>query len=199
MFTGIVELATVRAVRKDVRGHRLTLRLPSGVGRLKVGESLAVNGACLTVAQRNGSTVACDAVPETWRRTNFARLRAGARVNVERPMRSADRVHGHFVLGHVDGTGTVMARTRRRDDVAVTLRVPRGFRRWLVRKGSLTVDGVSLTIGAVRGGTVRVYLVPHTLRHSTLGALRPGDPVNLEADYLLKWASLWMLPHRRNL
>ncbi|MBI4355276.1 MAG: riboflavin synthase [Candidatus Omnitrophica bacterium] len=197
MFTGIVEPATVRSIRPTGQGHRLTLALPSARWRPTVGESLAVNGACLTVTGRRGPLVRCDVIPETWRRTNFARLRPGSRVHVERPMQFADRVHGHFVQGHVDGTGTVLGRGRRGEEVWLSIRVPAAMRRWLLPKGSLAVDGVSLTIVAVQGGTVRVDLIPHTLRHSTLGQRRPGELVNLEGDYLLKWASLWMLPHRK--
>ena len=199
MFTGIVELAAVRSVRKTGRGYRLILALPSKSWQPKAGQSLAVNGACLTVASRNGRAVACEVVPETWRRTNFRSLRGGARVNVEQPMQLKDRLHGHFVLGHVDGTGRVVARGNHGDEIWMDVRVPPTMRRWLLPKGSIAVDGVSLTIARVRGTTVRVYLVPHTLRHSTLGRCQRGASVNLEGDYLLKWAALWMLPHRRNL
>lgn len=154
---------------------------------LAVGESLAVNGVCLTVREMTGSIVVADVMPETARATTLADLRPGDEVNLERALRLGDRLGGHLVTGHVDGVGTV--RSRRREGNALLLEVgaPPAVARYLVPKGAVAVDGVSLTVASRRADGFTVSLIPHTLAVTTLSALRPGDRVNLEVDLVGKY------------
>ena len=189
MFTGVIEAqGTVSAVTAQRRGHRLAVTVPRFVSRARRGESLAVNGVCLSVVMRRDRALIFDVVPETLRRTTLGRLRAGDRVNLERPLRAGGRVHGHLVLGHVDGTARIAAIAPTGRERWIDLSVPRRLAGYCVPKGSLAVDGVSLTIGRVLKQRVRLYLIPTTLRRTTLGHVRVGDHVNLEADFLVKAA-----------
>lgn len=187
MFTGIIQ-STGRIERMTPRGGgvRLTLAPKKRFARLALGESIAVNGACLTVTSLLGARFTVDASPETLRRTTFGRLERGARVNLERSLRLGDRLGGHIVQGHVDGVGSVDAITPEGDWVLYRFKAPAALRPYLVEKGSIAVDGVSLTVFGLKGGTFTVALIPHTLKETTLGDRVPGDPVNLEADVLLK-------------
>ncbi len=145
-----------------------------------------MSGACLTVTARRGRRFTVDVSPETLRRTTLGALAPGARVNLERALRVGDRLGGHIVQGHVDGTGQLASVRRDGGWLLYTFSAPPAVRPYLVEKGSVAVDGVSLTVFACRGGTFTVALIPHTLAETTLGALRPGDRVNLEADVLMK-------------
>ena len=187
MFTGIVE-RTGRVARSVPRGAgvRLTIVTARPLARLRHGESVAVNGACLTVTARRERRFTVDVSPETLRRTTLAGLRPGARVNLERALRVGDRLGGHVVQGHVDGVGTLEAIRPDAGWVAYRFRAPAALAPYLVEKGSIAVDGVSLTVFACRGPRFTVALIPHTLARTTLGDHRPGARVNLEADVLLK-------------
>ena len=145
-----------------------------------------MNGACLTVVERRGLRFTVDVSPETLHRTTLGRLAPGSRVNLERALRVGDRLGGHVVLGHVDGMGRLESIRPTGDWLAYRFRTPRALEPYLVEKGSIAVDGVSLTVFACRNGSFTVALIPHTLAQTTLGELKPGDPVNLEADVLLK-------------
>jgi len=147
---------------------------------------MAVNGACLTVTAVRGRRFTLDLSPETLRRTTLARLVPGTRVNLERALRVGDRLGGHLVQGHVDGVGRLEAIRPNGDWLAYRFRAPHALAPYLVEKGSIAIDGVSLTLFSCRGGTFTVALIPHTLAETTLGQRRPGDAVNLEADVLLK-------------
>jgi len=194
MFTGIV---THRGRVEDVRAGgpdgivRLTLSCEPGLAELAVGDSVAVDGCCLTVTSLAGGRMAFDAIPETLRKTTLGGLRAGDRVNLEGALRTGDALGGHWVQGHVDGVGEVRAVERRDQDVRLVLAAPAGLRGDCLPKGSVTVDGVSLTVGEVwqEDGEERfsVYLIPHTLDVTGLGGKRAGDRVNLEADVLGRW------------
>ena len=175
MFTGIVE-RTGRVARPG-----RTLSIETGWNDLKPGESIAVSGTCLTVARIQEDRAGFDVVPETIRRTTLGRLRRGDRVNLERALRAGDRLGGHLVQGHVDGTGTV-ART------GGTLRIESPLAGQLVPKGSVAVDGVSLTVVEVEPGAFTIALIPTTRRLTTLGRLRRGQRVNIEVDVWLKKA-----------
>ena len=197
MFTGIVE-ATARVNRLEPKGGgtRVTLESPRLLPALAIGESIAVNGACLTVTTLRGRRFTVEVSPETLRRTTLGKLRPGERVNLERALRLGDRLGGHIVQGHVDGVGTLEAITPDRQWSLYRFQAPKVLAPYLVEKGSIAVDGVSLTVFACRGTRFTVALIPHTLAATTLGARRPGDRVNVEADVLLKQIAA-MLRSRR--
>lgn len=191
MFTGIVEeLGAVRAVVPRDGGARLEIAAQLVVGDAQVGASIAVNGCCLTVVELHDDWWAADAVTETLERTSLGSLQPGDPVNLERPVRLADRLGGHVVQGHVDGVGTLRARTRLADgSTRMTFDAPASVLRYVVEKGSITVDGVSLTVAGLDDDTdaFEIAVIPHTLAVTTLGVRRPGDPVNLEVDVLAKY------------
>lgn len=186
MFTGLVKsLGTISRAEDVAAGRRLTVRDPMGP-QLAVGESVAVNGACLTVVAVRGEEFDFEVGPETLLRTILGRLAAGDRVNLERSLRVGDRLGGHFVQAHVDAVGAIDARLRTGDWEDVWFRCPADLTRLMVPKGSIAVDGVSLTLVNVEAERFSVMLIPHTQAVTTLGFKRPGDPVNLEADMLAK-------------
>src|SRR4249920_2319101 len=180
MFTGIVE---ERGVVRDVGTTRLSIGCRTVTSDATEGASIAVNGACLTVVERSDEHLAFDVSEETLRRTSFSRLRAGDPVNLERPLTLSSRLGGHLVQGHVDGVGEVTAIDRSDDGGAwLAVRAPADVRRYLVQKGSVCVDGISLTVAARGAETFSAALIPHTMDVTTLGSARVGDPVNLEVD-----------------
>lgn len=185
MFTGLVE-EMGQVLRRD--GPRLTVRARTTLSGSEVGASVAVNGACLTVVGRDQETLGFDLGPETLAVTTLGDLDAGAAVNLERPLRLGDFVGGHLVQGHVDGVGIVSATERVGETARVRIewRDPR-LATLLVLKGSVAVDGVSLTVAALLGGAFEVMLIPHTLERTTLGLARPGRRVNLEMDMIGKY------------
>lgn len=197
MFTGIIE-ATARVERVEPKGGgtRLTIATARPLAKLGVGESIAVGGPCLTVTSVRDRRFTVDVSPETLRRTTLGTVRPGDRVNLERALRMGDRLGGHVVQGHVDGVGVLDTITPDRDWSLYRFRAPAALAPYLVEKGSIAVDGVSLTVFACRGSRFTVALIPHTLAVTTLGALRPGDRVNIEADVLLKHIAT-MLRSRR--
>jgi riboflavin synthase len=188
MFTGIVEeIGRVRAVVHQGGGARIELECREVLGDAVVGASIAVNGCCLTVVEIGDGWWAADAQVETLDRTTLGTLVPGDPVNLERPLRLGDRLGGHLVLGHVDGIGEVMRREPLDDgSTRMTIQAPEWIVAYLVEKGSVTVDGASLTITGVDGADFGVALVPHTLAVTTFGVRRPGDRVNLEADMIAK-------------
>ena len=197
MFTGIIEgTGTVAALAAaaDDSGARLEVEAPWLAGQLEPGESVAVNGCCLTVAEPTRAGFAADLVAETLRRTALGGLRAGARVNLERPLPLGGRLGGHLVQGHVDGVAKVLERTPVGDGEEVRIELPPDLERYLVEKGSIAVDGVSLTVAGVGPGWFAVALVPHTLKVTTLGDRRPGDPVQLEVDVVAKYVERLVAP-----
>ncbi len=188
MFTGIVEeLGTVESVELREGAARLVVRGPIAVDGTKPGDSIAVNGCCLTAVELTPATFAADVVAETLDRTSLGALAAGDRVNLERPVTLADRLGGHLVQGHVDGTARVVERVPATGGERVRVELPADLARYVVEKGSITVDGVSLTVAAVDAGTFTVALIPATLEHTTLGLRTAGDVVNLEVDVLAKY------------
>ncbi len=185
MFTGIVEeLGTVRRLH----GHRLDVGCVLVPDGSDVGASVAVNGVCLTVVDRSPDGLSFDLSEETIERTSLRRLGVGKAVNLERPVSLAARLGGHIVQGHVDGVGSVQAvEPDGADGVRMRIDLPGSLRRYVVEKGSITVDGVSLTVAALHLDGVTIALIPHTLAATTLGTAVPGDPVNLEVDMIAKY------------
>ena len=188
MFTGLVaELGTVAAVDATGDGVRLTLSSPVLAAELAEGDSVAVNGVCLTAVGICGDRFGADVMHETLRRSSLGDVEAGSTVNLELPLRAADRLGGHVVQGHVDGVGVVDAVRDEGFARIVSVEAGRDLMRYVVEKGSIAVDGVSLTVAAVRDTAFDVSLIPETLARTTLGATRPGTPVNLEVDVLAKY------------
>lgn len=192
MFTGIVEgLAEVRSVAKAKKGADTVMRIKLGrLGRgLKKGDSVCINGACLTVTKLSKGEAQFEMVGETVRRTSLGSVRPGDKVNVERSMRVGDRLEGHFVLGHVDGTATILDREETQSDTKMWFRLDNDeLARSLVEKGSVAVDGISLTVVDVDNEKFSVSLVPYTLEMTTLGYKKKGGKVNIETDVLAKYA-----------
>ena len=198
MFTGLVtDVATVERVAPRQGGARLTLRpaaLP--LAELALGESISCSGVCLTVSEVAGGAVSFDAVPETLSRTTVGSWRAGTRVNLERALALGDRLGGHIVQGHVDGVGTVLATEERDDAWLVDVALPTELAELMVPHGSITVDGVSLTVNALPApGVVQLSIIEYTRRHTTLGDRAPGDPVHVEADVIGKYVQRLLAPY----
>jgi riboflavin synthase len=189
MFSGIVSaVGTVREARRAPGGVRIVVdagRL--GLRDVSVGDSVAVNGTCLTVVARIGRTFRADVSRETLACT--AGFAAGGRVNLEKALRAADRLGGHLVSGHVDGVGSVTRIERSGDNRRLAVAVPKALAKYVARKGSIAVNGVSLTVNEVNGATFTVNLIPHTLKATNLGDLREGDKVNLEVDMLARYVA----------
>ncbi len=198
MFTGIVEaVGRVTALEPAQGLTRLEIEADRLAQGIRVGDSVAVNGACLTVAALRGGCFLFEAVPETLARTGLGELRVGSRVNLERALRAEDRLDGHLVQGHVDGTGHVREWVRAGADVRLRVDCGPEVLDYLVEKGSVAIDGVSLTVTATSSSGFAVALIPHTLSHTTLGELEPGDRVNLEADVLGKYVRRYLDRVRR--
>lgn len=195
MFTGLIEeIGSVRAVRRGRNSSVLSIAAAVVLEDLKIGDSVAVNGVCLTAAGVDSGGFTADVMHETLNRSALGALAAGAHVNLERAMAADGRFGGHIVSGHIDGTGTITA--LRQDDNAVwyTISAPAGILRYIVEKGSVAIDGVSLTVAAVGEGWFSVSLIPHTAAVTILGEKRPGDRVNLENDLIGKYVEKLMRP-----
>jgi riboflavin synthase len=196
MFTGLVEkLGTVKSVVAEGSGTRLSIEAGELAGQTVLGESVAINGACLTVVSRDATTFAFQAGPETLARTNLGQLKPGDRVNLERSLQVGDRLGGHIVQGHVDAIGAVDARHPDGEWLTMWFRCPRSLTGEMVSKGSVAVDGVSLTLVEVKSEGFSVALIPHTLAMTTLGFKQPGEAVNLETDIFGKY----VIKYLRNL
>ncbi|MFK4226074.1 riboflavin synthase [Streptomyces sp. NPDC019890] len=188
MFTGIVEeLGEVTAVENLGDSSRFRLRGPLVTEGAKHGDSIAVNGVCLTVVDFGDGEFTADVMAETLNRSSLGALQEGSRVNLERPMAVGDRLGGHIVQGHVDGTGTIVERKPSENWEIVKISLPADLTRYVVEKGSITVDGVSLTVVDAGPDYFTISLIPTTLALTTLGIKQPGDPVNLEVDVIAKY------------
>ncbi|WP_060180645.1 riboflavin synthase [Streptomyces sp. IMTB 1903] len=188
MFTGIVEeLGEVTAVEPLQEASRFRLRGPLVTQDAKHGDSIAVNGVCLTVVETADGEFTADVMQETLNRSSLGALAEGSRVNLERPMALGGRLGGHLVQGHVDGTGEILSRTPSEHWEIVKVALPQNLSRYVVEKGSITVDGVSLTVVEAAADWFTISLIPTTLALTTLGIKQPGDPVNLEVDVLAKY------------
>ena len=189
MFTGIVEeLGRVAAIQAlPDNAIRITIEGPTVLSDANLGDSICVNGVCLTVAEQSGDQFTADVMSETINRTTIGDLLAGSQVNLERPVTLATRLGGHLVPGHVDAVGTVSAREHSENWDVVTITPPKELLKYVVEKGSITIDGTSLTVSAVTDSTFSVSLIPATLEKTTLGIRQIGDRVNLEVDVLAKY------------
>jgi riboflavin synthase len=188
MFTGLVEaVGIVDAVRPEGPGVRLLVRAGEVAADVSLGDSIAINGCCLTVVERTGEILGFDAGSETLSRTNLGKLLPGSRVNLERSLKVGDRLGGHYVSGHIDAVGTLDQVKQEGAWAFYWFRVPPELSRQMASKGSIAVDGVSLTLVEVEPGLFSVALIPHTLEATTLGKLIPGDAVNIESDILAKY------------
>lgn len=195
MFTGIVEeIGLVENVKKGPASASVTINAPAVTAGTKTGDSIAVNGICLTVTSLAGSTFTADIMHESLNRSSLSDLRRGSRVNLERAMAADGRFGGHIVSGHVDGTGIISA--IREDDNAVwyTVRTSPAIMRYIVEKGSVTIDGISLTVAAVTEDSFSVSVIPHTRQVTIMGDLRAGDKVNLENDIIGKYVEKFLKP-----
>jgi riboflavin synthase len=194
MFTGIIE--EIGRVTRVERGGvtRLTIAGPQVASDARVGDSIAVNGACLTVTRSDGEALSFEAVPETLSRTNLGELQAGSRVNLERALAAGARLAGHIVQGHVDGVGTIQSIEAEQDSWRITVAVPAPLRRYLVEKGSVAMDGISLTVASLTEDGFTVAIVPHTWTATTIHERRRGDRVNLETDILAKYVERLLAP-----
>jgi riboflavin synthase len=188
MFTGLIE-EVGRVLKIEVRGSSARITVAAGVppGEVRIGDSIAVNGACLTVVEKGGGAFTFDASPETIARTSFRMLKSGSPVNLERALRLSDRLDGHLVAGHVDCVATIAERREVSGNILFTFRIPREFMRYVAEKGSVAIDGISLTVNAVALDTFSVNIIPLTITRTTLADKRVGDEVNIETDMLCKY------------
>lgn len=199
MFTGIIEeVGRVIAIKQQGEKRRLTVSCSKLLPELKQGDSMAVSGVCLTAVDLSNNSFTADLAQETWKCTSFSRIHEGALVNLELPMRANGRFDGHVVQGHVDGTGRFvsLAPVPGGNDFLLTINVPSELTRYVVEKGSLAIEGISLTVATVDGVEVGVAIIPHTAEMTNLGSLKPGDPVNLEVDVIAKYVEKMLAPRK---
>jgi len=195
MFTGIIEeVGQVTRIENADGRRRLTVAASRLIQELKKGDSIAVSGVCLTAIEITPSSFAADLAEETWKRTSFSRIREHALVNLELPMRADGRFGGHIVQGHVDGTGNLLAleKLKSGDDYRLHIEIPSELVRYVIFKGSLCIEGISLTVAQVEGTQVTVAIIPHTAEITNLKSLLPHDPVNLEVDMIAKYVEKMM-------
>ena len=199
MFTGIIEgLGTVAAIRPSGAGSRMMLEADFTLDRTRIGDSIAVNGACLTAVTISGRRFAVDLSPESMTTTTFKDAKPGDRVNLERALRLSDRLDGHLVSGHVDGVGSIAARDNLANAILITIAAPIPVTRYLIRKGSVAVDGVSLTVNACDQESFQVSIIPYTAKLTTVGFKAIGTRVNIETDLIGKYVERFTVPSAAN-
>jgi len=199
MFTGIIEeVGRVASIQTRGEERRLTVFSSRLVGELKPGASVSVSGVCLTALDISKNSFSADLAQETWLRTSFSRLEPGALVNLELPLRASGRFDGHIVQGHVDGAGTVVSfeAIPGGRDYRFIIQIPSELTRYVVPKGSLSIEGISLTVAAMEETRAEFAIIPHTAEETNLRSLHPGDPVNLEVDVIAKYVEKWLAPAR---
>ena len=197
MFTGIIEeIGTVRRIEHGAKGARLTIQAKTVLEDTRIGDSIATNGVCLTVVSMTGDSFSADVMAESLRRSSLGTLQGGSPVNLERAMAANGRFGGHIVSGHIDGTGTIASQKREDNAVWVKIKTPAPLLRYIVEKGSIAIDGVSLTVAAVTDTDFSVSIIPHTGAQTILLGKKPGDPVNLECDVIGKYVEKLTSPHK---
>lgn len=193
MFTGIVEeIGSIRHISRGNDTCTLTISCEKVLEETKLGDSIAINGTCLTVVHMDKNSFDADVTPETMRRTAFSLLRIGSPVNLERALRLSDRLGGHIMLGHVDGVGHVKSFVKEGNAINVTISLDKKWMRYVIEKGSVAVDGISLTVAKRKEDSFTIALIPHTGEKTILLSKHPGDPVNIECDYLGKYVEQMM-------
>ena len=188
MFTGIIEgLGTITKIRSSGQGKRLTIEADYPLDHAKIGDSIAVSGACLTAVMIEGKSFEVDVSPETLSKTTFGKAKIGDRVNLERALRLSDRIDGHLVSGHIDGIGSVKNIKTLGNAIIITFEVPESLSRYMIKKGSVAVDGISLTINNCDHDNFEVSIIPHTAKLTSIGFKKIGDHVNIETDMIGKY------------
>ncbi len=196
MFSGIIEtIGAIRSLRKDAKGARITIEAPGLLNGVRLGDSIALNGVCVTVVDFDERKFEADLSIETLRRTNLGELAVGDGCNLERAMALGERLGGHLVSGHVDGVGRIKSRKNEGDSIWLTFEAPVEVMRYVVYKGSVAVDGISLTVAACESETFSVSIIPHTSEQTTLTEKKDGAAVNLEADLIGKYVEKLLVPH----
>jgi riboflavin synthase len=194
MFTGLVEeVGTVVSIVENGGNHRITIKAPQSAQELKQGNSIAVSGVCLTALDIKRDTFCADLAKETWTRTSFSRITEGAQVNLELPLKVDARMGGHIVQGHVDGTGRLVGLEPipNADDFWMLIDIPEDLEKYVVFKGSISIEGISLTVANLEGLRLTIAIIPHTIKMTNLHSLKPGDPVNIETDIVAKYLEKW--------
>ena len=195
MFTGIVEeVGRIARIEQKGENRRIVIAGQNTPKQLKTGDSCAVSGVCLTALAITPTSFAADLAPETWVRTSLSRITEGALVNLELPLRADGRMGGHMVQGHVDGVGKLLEfeRIANSDDYWLHVEVPPELEKYIVFKGSIAIEGISLTVARLEGLICTIAIIPHTVEMTNLGSLKPGDPVNIETDIVAKYLEKWM-------
>src|ERR1700704_770937 len=190
MFTGIIEeVGQVKHIEQRGEDRHITITAEHAPKELKAGDSVAVSGVCLTAVDIKSGSFGADLAPETWMRTSFSRMHEGARVNLELPMKADGRFGGHIVQGHVDGVGRLIELQRIADSENwwLSIALPSEIDKYTVFKGSIAIEGISLTVAKLEGNRCKIAIIPYTVEMTNLGSLKPGDPVNLEADLIAKY------------
>ncbi len=188
MFTGIIEgLGTIKKIKSSGQSSRITIDTGFSLESTKIGDSIAVNGTCLTAVEINQNQFDADVAPETLDKTVIGDLHPGDRVNLERALRLSDRLDGHLVSGHVDGTGLIEEKQPLANAIIIKIKLPEDLARYTIQKGSIAIDGISLTINECGDGFIKLSIVPHTAKLTTIGFKKPGDRVNIETDVIGKY------------
>ncbi|MBS1812284.1 MAG: riboflavin synthase [Acidobacteria bacterium] len=197
MFTGIIEeLGTIQTLTSARDGARVVVHAPTILSDAKIGDSIAVNGVCLTVVEKTANTFLADISAETLRRTSLKQIQVGSRINLERPMMPSARFGGHIVQGHVDAMGEFLSAKAEGDGWVVRIGFPVELGKYIVEKGSITVDGISLTVAALGANWFEIAVIPHTWKVTNLSSLKKGDAVNLEVDIIAKYVERMLQPHQ---
>jgi len=194
MFTGLVEeVGTVVSIVENGGNRRITIKAPYSAKELKKGNSIAVSGVCLTALDIKADAFCADLAKETWTRTSFSRITKGTEVNLELPLKVDARMGGHIVQGHVDGTGRLIGLEPivNADDFWMLIDIPEDMEKYVVFKGSIAIEGISLTVAKLEGLRLTIAIIPHTIKMTNLKSLKPGDPVNIETDIVAKYLEKW--------
>ena len=195
MFTGLIEeVGTVGSIEQRGENHRITIHAPNTAKELHTGNSVAVSGVCLTALDITSTSFCADLAAETWARTSLSRITTGAQINLELPLKADGRMGGHMVQGHVDGVARFVALEPipNADDFWLRLDIPEDLEKYVVFKGSIAIEGISLTVAKLEGLQLTIAIIPHTVKMTNLGSLKPGDPVNIETDIVAKYLEKWM-------